>query len=889
MKNEQKKQGPSATEIKLRGDVDRMKRELNRLKKAAKEGASASRPAEEKPPELTPEPVKAADGGDAAQLRSQLDALESEHSRLSHLIEQQLERDRLRTEKLHDVLQVLGRLGGDAELVPHLQRIVEAIRAHLGFRIVLVRVRKPGSDVLQAVAFAGLRPSARATLEAEDVSASEFQSWLKPDFRVSHSYYISHDDAFSRVLPTGHVPELDARTDGEWHAEDVLLVPFQDRNGEPLGYFSVDDPVDRRVPTRETVEMLEMFASHAAAAIESARLIGEIETRRRELEGLNDRMKEMATLKDQFVQTISHELRTPLASIRAYLDTLLAGWPDGVSPDQARHFLGVINEESVRLSRLVESVLDLSRFDSGQPHLRRGAMDLGEVVEEAAALLQPMAQPGQVHLKVVNALADTRVDADRDQMRQLVLHLGSNAVKFTPAGGTVRLHLTGDDRSVTLRVEDTGIGIPPEQLERIFDRFYQVDSSTVRRFGGTGLGLSISRAIVEAHGGRIVATSTPGEGSCFTVVLKRHAGPRVLMNARSEWSESTQDVIRLAVEMVSEAMDAGTVSLMALEPDGDLVIRAAIGVDPWVVRETRMKTGSGVAGWVAEHRRPVCVRPEDGTQVPIPGSGRRHYRSGTFLSVPLEGEHGLLGVLNVTDPGSGRSFQTEDCALLLDLTERVARAWQQAGRIERERANVEDTTDALRVVLQHLKDGRQQAPHRVRLAQALGRELRMSDDDIRLVGFAATVHDIGMTQVRPDVLNATGPLTADQREEMKRHVERGVELLQPLEAMGALREIVLSHHEWWDGTGYPRGMSGADIPLGARVLSVVDAFESMTQGRLHRAPVSRQAALNEIVRLAGRQFDPDVVDAIERVLPKMEQEDEVRSPGEAPSDAATRR
>jgi HD-GYP domain-containing protein (c-di-GMP phosphodiesterase class II) len=361
------------------------------------------------------------------------------------------------------------------------------------------------------------------------------------------------------------------------------------------------------------------------------------------------------------------------------------------------------------------------------------------------------------------------------------------------------------------------------------------------------------------------------------------------MNPRPEWSEATQDVIRLAVEMVSEAMDAGVVSLMGLEPDGDLVIRAAIGVDPWVVRETRISSGVGVAGWAAEHRRPVCVRPEDAADSPIQGSGRRHYRSGSFLSVPLEGESGMLGVLNVTEASSGRSFGAEDCALLLDLTERVARAWQQAGQVERERAQVEDTTDALRVVLQHLKEGRQSAPHRVRLAQAVARELKMTDDDVRMVGFAATVHDIGMTQVRSDVVGKTGPLTPDQRTEVQRHVERGVELLRPLEAMGALREIVLSHHEWYDGTGYPRGLAGQDIPLGARVLSVVDAFESMTQGRAHRAPLSRQAALNEIVGLAGKQFDPDVVDAIEHVLPKLELDDAARSPGDVPSGAGTRR
>ena len=112
-------------------------------------------------------------------------------------------------------------------------------------------------------------------------------------------------------------------------------------------------------------------------------------------------------------------------------------------------------------------------------------------------------------------------------MQQLVLHLGSNAVKFTPAGGCVTVFLSGTPDEVALRVEDTGIGIPEAALEKVFERFYQVDSSLARRFGGAGLGLAVCKSIVEWHGGRITAESAPGRGSCFTVVLPRRGGPRV--------------------------------------------------------------------------------------------------------------------------------------------------------------------------------------------------------------------------------------------------------------------------------------------------------------------------------------------------------------------------
>jgi len=154
-----------------------------------------------------------------------------------------------------------------------------------------------------------------------------------------------------------------------------------------------------------------------------------------------------------------------------------------------------------------------------------------------------------------------------------------------------------------------------------------------------------------------------------------------------------------------------------------------------------------------------------------------------------------------------------------------------------------------------------------------------------MLGLAAAVHDVGMSAVSAGVLDASAPLTPHQREAMQRHVEHGAGLLRPLEAIGALRDVVLAHHEWWDGSGYPRGLAGTDIPAGARALAVVDAFESMTRGRPHRAAMSKHAALNGIVRLAGKQFDPDAVDALERALQKLQWDEAMNAADVAPSSA----
>jgi hypothetical protein len=305
---------------------------------------------------------------------------------------------------------------------------------------------------------------------------------------------------------------------------------------------------------------------------------------------------------------------------------------------------------------------------------------------------------------------------------------------------------------------------------------------------------------------------------------------------------------------VADVMSARMVSILAIEPEGDLVVEAAMGLDDGIVRGIRVRAGSGVAGWVVEHRHPVCVtRPHDRAEVA--GSGRSTYESGTFLSVPLEGEDGPLGVLNVTDPSHGGSFRAEECHLLLQLAERVGAAWQSARRADlslggTRRRPLEDVTLELRDALERVGDGNGSAD-RVGTARSLARHLGLTESEIGVISYVA-----GLDAAAVD---GHGPPRA-------------------LESMSMMREVALSQHEWWDGAGYPRGLRATEIPIGGRILAVVDAFERMTVGRPNRPARSREAALEEIRRLRGRQFDPAVVDAFERLLPLLDGTREAPAP-----------
>ena len=237
-----------------------------------------------------------------------------------------------------------------------------------------------------------------------------------------------------------------------------------------------------------------------------------------EFNQLTGRLQTTEESRRRFVSDASHELKTPLASIRLLTDSILHA--DNMDPDTTREFIGDIGREADRLTRITEKLLTLTRMDAqGDQALDMGPTAMAPVVRKAAHMLEPLAAQSEVTL-TCSLDEGCLAPCGEDDLYQIAFNLMENAVKYNLPGGTVEVTLAGTQAGTVLRVEDTGVGVPQEELSKIFDRFYRVDKARSRAAGGTGLGLSIVQDTVRCHGGTVAARNREsGSGTCFVVTF----------------------------------------------------------------------------------------------------------------------------------------------------------------------------------------------------------------------------------------------------------------------------------------------------------------------------------------------------------------------------------
>ncbi len=389
-----------------------------------------------------------------------------------------------------------------------LQGCAEALVAHAGAAFARVWIYDPGEQVLVLKASAGLYthldgPHGRVPL-------GKFKIGLIASERTPH--------LTNQVIGDPRVGDQEwARRERMTAFAGYPLLVGGELHGV-LGMFS------RERLTDSAMAALELIANSIALAVRQRVADDERERLLVATQEAREVAERSSRAKDEFIAVVSHELRTPLTAILGWARMLASG----LNQEETAEAVEVIQRNALSQSQLIEDLLDISRVISGKLRLDLRAVDLPAVVQEAVRTVQPTAESKSVR---VESMLDPRagpVSGDPDRLRQIVWNLLSNAVKFTPKKGKVQVRLTRVNSHVELTVSDTGVGISPEFLPHVFERFTQADSSSTRHHSGLGLGLGIARHLVELHGGEISAHSDgAGQGATFIVnlpIMIVHAG-----------------------------------------------------------------------------------------------------------------------------------------------------------------------------------------------------------------------------------------------------------------------------------------------------------------------------------------------------------------------------
>lgn len=370
--------------------------------------------------------------------------------------------------------------------------------------------------------------------EAAELTRSEAASILLLDPRTNQLHFkassnhipaemadiaVSLDDSIAGAILRANKPMYiqDVTRDPRWNPQvgqvinfntrQILGVPMRNVEQKPVGVLEALNKVDAANFSVQDLEMLATLADIAGVAVEKARLFTE-------LEQANAALSELDELKSNFIAIASHELRTPLAVILGYVSFLR----EEADEAMAERFDYVL-DAAVHLRSLIQDMANLSYVDAGQTKLLREMVDLTAVIQEMDLAHDETAVAKNQQIELHLPDKPVSVIIDKNMIEVILGNILNNAVKFTPQNGRIQLTLQKKGREAWISIEDTGIGIPEDQLERIFSRFYQIESPLVREHEGLGLGLSIAKDLVELNHGRIWAESEPGQGSQFTLAL----------------------------------------------------------------------------------------------------------------------------------------------------------------------------------------------------------------------------------------------------------------------------------------------------------------------------------------------------------------------------------
>lgn len=350
-----------------------------------------------------------------------------------------------------------------------------------------------------------------------------------------------------------------------------------------------------------------------------------------------------------------------------------------------------------------------------------------------------------------------------------------------------------------------------------------------------------------------------------------------------------RELLNFFVHQVSNQLQAERVSLMLLNKKaGELSINASVGLDERLIREVRVRVGEGIAGWVVKEGKPLLV-------VDIEKDPRfqrqtgRGYDTASFisaplvLSVPIKSKDEVLGLINVNNKKNGGIFSETDLEFVATLAHQAAIAIENARLFDHLRLRTaelkEANFDSIKALAEALETKdvytRGHSDRTVVHAEKIAQKLGLSETEIEKVKYAAILHDIGKIGIPEQILNKPAKLSKEEFELMKTHPVKGAEIIKHVKFLIPVVPLVRHDHERWDGKGYPDGLRGEGIPLGSRIVAIVDAYDAMTTDRVYRKAPGKEYVTTELIKNAGTQFDPNLVKLFLPIVDDIEEQEKI--------------
>jgi response regulator RpfG family c-di-GMP phosphodiesterase/signal transduction histidine kinase len=617
----------------------------------------------------------------------------------------------------------------------------------------------------------------------------------------------------------------------------------------------------------------------------------------------NEELKKLDVLKSQFFANVSHEVRTPLTSILAPIQSLYQGDLGTLDPEHHR-LVSQVYRNALKLLDMINQMLDFSKFEAGKMQLRLKHLDIDEMARDIVTTFQDVTERKGLKLRYV-AEGDLRpVYLDADKLERILTNLIRNAIKFTESG-SITVRAGASNGSQWLEVRDTGIGIPSEHLPNIFNRFQQVDSSSTRKYEGTGLGLTIVKESVELMQGSITVHSEERRGTTFHVELPgnlEQLAPDAFIERRREparrqpaedfegddrrkQARRESDRARITVDDLA-LIEQDLMALRASENHGtetparahtDRIILVEDNVDLRAyISKMLARFGHEVAtaidgldGW--EHIladlpdlviSDIMMPRMDGYELVgrIKSTDKTRHIPVILITAKPELESKLEGLEKGADDYLPKPINIRELdARIKNLL--VTRNLQQALAREAELgARMEELSMSFSQSLE-IRDFNTAGHSRdvLHLGSIIAEGIGIPID--RMLKDSLLLHDIGKLGIPDRILLKESPLTEEEWKIMKTHPELGASLLGHFESYREISSIILAHQEHLNGSGYPRGLKGEEIPLFARIIAIADAYHAMTSNRPYRKALPAREAVRELVHNRGTQFDAALVDA----------------------------